>query len=80
MTRLLALIGLLLPVGLSAQAAGVFAARPDVAKKCANGRALRTKSKSWCRGLLGHVFDARLLASLDEWVDASAVGADAFGV
>jgi hypothetical protein len=30
--------------------------------------------------LLGHVFDARLLASLDEWVDASAVGADAFGV
>jgi len=31
MTRLLALIGLLQPVGLSAQAAGVFAARPDVA-------------------------------------------------
>jgi hypothetical protein len=82
MTRLLALIGLLLPVGLSAQAAGVFAARPDVAngQSAQTDEALRTKSKSWCRGLLGHVFDARLLASLDEWVDASAVGADAFGV
>jgi hypothetical protein len=30
--------------------------------------------------LPGHVFDARLLAGLDERVDASAVGADAFGV
>jgi hypothetical protein len=30
--------------------------------------------------LLGHVFDARLLAGMDEWVDASAVGSDAFGV
>jgi hypothetical protein len=32
--------------------------------------------------LLGHVFDTRLRAGLDEWVDASAsaVGSDAFGV
>src|ERR1700730_3381817 len=28
--------------------------------------------------LLGHLFDARLLAGLDEWVDACAVGSDAF--
>ena len=30
--------------------------------------------------LLGYVFDARLLAGLDEWVEASTVGSDAFGV
>jgi hypothetical protein len=41
MTRLLALIGLLLPVGLSAQAAGVFAARPDVA----NGQSAQTAER-----------------------------------
>jgi hypothetical protein len=30
--------------------------------------------------LLGHIFDARLLAGLDEWVDTSAVRAYALGV
>jgi len=30
--------------------------------------------------LLGHVFDARLLASLHEWVDASAARLGCFGV
>jgi hypothetical protein len=41
MTRLRALIGLLQPVGLSAQAAGVFAARPDVA----NGQSAQTAER-----------------------------------
>jgi hypothetical protein len=30
--------------------------------------------------LLGHIFNTRLLAGLDEWVDASTVGSDAFGI